>query len=107
MATVNERKDRTGRVISYQIRVFRGKDANGHRLKDYLLTWKPAPGMTPRQVQKELQKQVALFEEACRQGNSTGTAEIFRVCRLRSDVKAERGRKAENHCDVQGLFAAH
>lgn len=68
MANITPRRNKSGEIISYQIRVFRGRDADGKRLKDYLKTWKPAPGMTKKQVEKELDRQATLFEEACRQG---------------------------------------
>ena len=68
MANISERRDKDGTVISFQIRVFRGRDASGKRLKDYQMTWKPAPGRTTRQVRKELERQATLFEEACRNG---------------------------------------
>ena len=32
------------------------------------MVWKPEPGMTKRQIQKELDRQVMLFEEKCRNG---------------------------------------
>lgn len=54
MANITPRTDKSGNIISYQIRVFRGRDASGKRLKDYMMTWKPAPGMTKRQIEKEL-----------------------------------------------------
>lgn len=63
MANISERRDKNGTVISFQIRVFRGRDASGKRLKDYQMTWK-----TTRQVRKELERQATLFEEACRNG---------------------------------------
>lgn len=63
MANISERRDKDGTVISFQIRVFRGRDASGKRLKDYPMTWK-----TARQVRKELERQATLFEEACRNG---------------------------------------
>lgn len=61
MANISERRDKDGNIISFQIRVFRGRDASGKRLKDYQMTWKPAPDMTPRQVKKELERQATLF----------------------------------------------
>ena len=61
MANISERRDKNGTVISFQIRVFRCRDASGKRLKDYQMTWKPAPDMTPRQVKKELERQATLF----------------------------------------------
>ncbi len=68
MANISERRDKDGNIISYQIRVFRCRDASGKRLKDYQMTWKPASGRTLRQVRKELERQATLFEEACRNG---------------------------------------
>lgn len=69
MANISSRRDKNGNIISYQIRVFRGRDSSGKRLKDYIMTWKPTPGMTKRQIEKELDRQAALFEENCRLGN--------------------------------------
>ena len=68
MANITPRKNRDGEIISYQIRVFRGRNADGTRLKDYMMTWRPTPGMTKRQIAKELERQATLFEEACKQG---------------------------------------
>ena len=68
MANITPRKNKDGEVISYQIRVFRGRNADGTRLKDYMMTWRPTPGMTKRQIAKELERQATLFEEACKQG---------------------------------------
>lgn len=69
VANITPRKDKDGKIISYQIRVFRGRDASGKRLKDYILTWKPEPGMTKRQIEKELTRQATLFEENCKLGS--------------------------------------
>ena len=32
------------------------------------MTWKPSPGMSSRQIERELNRQVTLFEEECRNG---------------------------------------
>lgn len=69
MANITPRKDKDGNVISYQIRVFRGRNSDGKRLKDYIMTWKPSSGMTKRQIEKELARQATLFEENCKCGN--------------------------------------
>ena len=68
MANITPRRNKDGEIISYQIRVFRGRNADGTRLKDYMMTWRPTPGMTKRQITKELERQATLFEEACKQG---------------------------------------
>ncbi|WP_303825930.1 site-specific integrase [Ruminococcus flavefaciens] len=69
MANISERKDKNGNVISYRIRVSRGYGAKGEKLKPYEMTYKPEKGMTKRQIEKELQRQVTLFEEECKNGN--------------------------------------
>lgn len=61
MATIRKRGD------SYQIRVSVGYDTKGNH-KEQAMTWKPEPGMTQRQIEKELNRQAVMFEEACMHG---------------------------------------
>lgn len=61
MATIRKR----GEV--YQIRVSCGYDINGKQITR-TKSWMPERDMTERQVQKELQKVVVLFEEQCQKG---------------------------------------
>lgn len=56
MATVQKQ----GR--GYKITVSQGYDYNGKRIRQYM-TWVPEPGMTDRQIKKELERQAVLFEE--------------------------------------------
>ena len=51
----------------YEIRVSRGIDINGKKLGKSR-TWIPEPSMTPRQIEKELERQKILFEEEVRNG---------------------------------------
>lgn len=68
MANITPRKNKAGEIISYRIRVFKGYDEAGKQLKPYELTWKPEKTMTVKQIEKELNRQVTLFEEQCRNG---------------------------------------
>lgn len=68
MASITARKNSKGETISYRIRVSRGYDSMGKKLKPYELTWKPAANMTPKQIEKELNKQAVQFEEKCLSG---------------------------------------
>ncbi len=52
---------------TYQIRVSCGYDTKGNQVVQ-TTTWKPEAGMTPRQIEKEVQKQAMLFEEKCSKG---------------------------------------
>ena len=56
MATLAKRGD------SYRIRASAGYDASGKQITKSM-TWKPEPGMTKRQIEKELDRQKVLFEE--------------------------------------------
>ena len=53
MPTIQKRGD------TYRIRVSAGYDAAGKQIMKST-TWKPAPGMTPKQIQKELDRQAAV-----------------------------------------------
>ena len=53
---------------SYLIRVSCGYDTSGNH-KEQSMTWKPEPGMTKRQIEKELNRQAVMFEEACMHGH--------------------------------------
>ena len=68
MPNITKRKNKAGEVISYRIRVSRGYDSEGNKLKPHEMTWKPSPNMTPRQAEKEAQRQALLFEEQCKNG---------------------------------------
>ena len=68
MAAITPRKNKSGEIISYTIRVYHGYDSSGNRLKPYTMTYKPEPGMTAKQVEKELNRQAVQFEEKCMRG---------------------------------------
>ncbi|WP_298029735.1 site-specific integrase [uncultured Dysosmobacter sp.] len=53
----------------YKITVSQGYDYNGKRLRQYM-TWIPTPGMSERQIKKELEKQAVLFEEKVLSGTT-------------------------------------
>ncbi len=64
MATIQKRND------SYKITVSCGYTLDGRQIRK-TMTYKPTAGMTERQIEKELQRQVVNFEEKCRQGYSS------------------------------------
>lgn len=66
MATIRKRGN------TYQIRVSCGYDING-RHKEQAMTWVPEPGMTKRQIEKELNRQAMLFEDQCINGYRSTT----------------------------------
>lgn len=77
MATVTPRKNKNGDIISYQIQVYRGRSADGKKLKPYTTTWKIPKGMSDKKIQKELNRFVTLFEENCRNGTVSTEKQTF------------------------------
>ena len=61
MATIQKRGN------SYTIKVSCGYDIKGKQIVR-TVTWKPEPSMSPRHVEKELNRQAVLFEEKCLKG---------------------------------------
>ena len=105
MANITPRRDKAGKIISYQIRVFRGRDAFGKRLKDYMMTWKPDPGMTNRQIEKELTRQATLFEENCKLGNVSVDRNTFQeYAEYALGVKINGGMKAKTVSSYRDLL---
>lgn len=61
MATVQRRGD------TYRITASAGYDTEGRQIRKSM-TWRPAPGMTERQIAKELERQKVLFDEQVKGG---------------------------------------
>ncbi len=76
MAYIDPRTNKKGEIISYRIRVSRGYDEKGKRLKPFFMTWVPDNGMSQKQIERELQKQVVLFEERCNNGEQAVSSKI-------------------------------
>ena len=66
---------------SYQIRVSCGLDTKGNQVFK-TKTWKPDPSMTPKQAEKEANRQAVLFEDECMKG--------YTVTSVKFEVLAER-----------------
>lgn len=62
MATIKKREGKTG--TSYLIRSSCGYDVSGRQVMRSM-TWRPKPGMTAKQIEKELNRQAVLFDEKC------------------------------------------
>ena len=56
----------------FKITVSQGTDCNGKKIREYM-TWIPEPGMTDRQIEKEVHRQAVLFEEKVRSGTTVNS----------------------------------
>ena len=88
MARIEARKNKQGEIISYRIRVYRGYDDEGHKLKPYETAWKVPEGWTEKRIQKELQKVAADFENRCQQGEvcSEQDMKLSKFCEMYLDL---------------------
>ena len=77
MASITPRKDKNGNIISYVIRVYHGYDNNGKRLKPFTTTYKPEKDMSPKRIEKELNRRALQFEEQCKQGYILDNRQTF------------------------------
>lgn len=68
MASITPRKNKAGEIISYRIKVYRGRSSDGRQLKSYSTTYKIDPDKTEKQNQKALAKFALEFEERCKCG---------------------------------------
>lgn len=69
MASVTAIKNKDGEIVSYRIKVYRGKDASGKQLKPYSMNWKVPPTYKKQNaIDRALQRVVSEFEAKCREG---------------------------------------
>ena len=68
MANLQERRDKSDRLISYSIRVHRGRGADGRQLKPWTATFDVAPTWTEKSARKKAEAFAATFEKECREG---------------------------------------
>lgn len=74
MATIEKITGKTG--TTYRISVSAGIDTQGKRIR-HRTTYKPAPGMTERQIQKAVQRAAADFERSIEQGYALDNRQTF------------------------------
>jgi len=91
MASIERREGKNG--ISYRIVVFQGRDMNGKLVRN-TMTWAPAPGMTEKKMEKEVQRIAFEFEQAIAQGYQVDDKQTFsEYARYVIDLKEQSGVK--------------
>ena len=71
MANIQERRNKDGKLISYSIRVHRGRGADGRQLKPWTATFDVSPTWTEKSARKKAEAFAATFEKECREGVTT------------------------------------
>ena len=77
MANIEARKNKNGKIISYRIKIYKGRDSNGKRLKPYTKTWKVPENWSDNKIQKELNRIATLYEEECKSGLVVDNRQTF------------------------------
>ena len=77
MANIQERRDKTGKLISYSVRVHRGRGPDGKQLKPWTATFDVSPTWTEKSTRKKAEAFAATFEKECREGITTESRQKF------------------------------
>lgn len=94
MANIQERRDKSGKLISYSIRVHRGRGADGRQLKPWTATFDVSPTWTEKSARKKAEAFAATFEKECRAGVITDSRRTFQsYCEYVLELKEDRGLK--------------
>ena len=94
MANIQERRDKSGKLISYSIRVHRGRGADGKQLKPYTATFDVSPTWTEKSARKKAEAFAATFEKECREGTTSDSRQKFAdYCEYVIAMKEQRGVK--------------
>ena len=94
MANIREHRDKSGKLISYYIRVHRGRGPDGKQLKPYLATFEVKPTWTEKSARKKAEAFAATFEKDCREGITSDSRQTFQTyCAYVLELKESRGAK--------------
>ena len=77
MANLQERRDKSGKLISYSIRVHRGRGPDGRQLKPWTATFDVSPTWTEKNARKKAEAFAATFEKECREGVTSDSRQKF------------------------------
>lgn len=94
MANIQERRNKDGKLISYSIRVHRGRGADGRQLKPYTATFEVLPTWKEETARKKAEAFASVFEKECRDGIKSDSRQKFSAyCDYVIDLKEQRGIK--------------
>ena len=106
MANIQPRYDKTGKLISYSVRVHRGRGADGRQLKPWTATFEVSPTWTEASARKKAAAFAATFEKSCREGTATDTRLKFsEYCDYVIELKEQRGAKHSTVSSYRDLAA--
>ena len=104
MANLQERRDKAGKLVSYSIRVFRGRGADGRQLKPWTTTFDVEPGWSEKTARKRAEAYAANFERRCKQGLASDTRQTFaQYAEYVLALKEQRGEAHKSIVDYHNM----
>ena len=94
MANIMENRDKNGKLTSFTIRIYRGRDADGKQLKPFKENFKVEPTWTEKSARKKAAAYAATVEKDFKDGLISDTRLKFsEYCDYVIDLKESRGIK--------------
>lgn len=94
MANLQERRNKKGKLISYSIRVHRGRGSDGKQLKPYTATFEVLPTWKEETARKKAEAFASVFEKECKAGIKSDNRQKFTAyCEYVLKLKEQRGIK--------------
>ena len=94
MANLQERRNKEGKLVSYSVRVHRGRGLDGKQLKPYTATFEVAPTWSEKTARKKAEAFAATFEKSCREGIVSDSRQTFaQYCAYVLELKESRRAK--------------
>ena len=91
MASIQERRDKSGKLISFSIRVFRGRDENGNQLKPFTKTFKVNPKWKEETARTKAKEAATIFEREIKDGLLVDNNQKFKnYCEYVISIKESR-----------------
>lgn len=93
MANIQERRNKDGKLISFSIRVHRGRGIDGKQLKPYTATFEVKPSWKEETARKKAADFAATFEKEVREGKLSDNRQKFAdYCNYVIELKKQRGK---------------
>ena len=94
MANLQERRDKDGKLISYSIRIYRGRSQDGKQLKPFTATFEVKPTWSEKSARKKAEAYATTLEDQFKKGLINDTRQTFAsYCDYVIALKEQRGAK--------------
>ncbi len=102
MANIQERRDKNGKLISFSIRVHRGRDDTGKQLTPFTKTFRVDPSWKESTARKKAEAAAVIFEQEIKSGQRGSDKRSFKeyceyVLELKKTRKTIKGTTSENY----------